>query len=127
MSIGVQKLREIGVNHLKQAGFLHLGHQIGLPTGLQNRSLDTAGFTPARATQDTQVPQAQQPLHHLVIDVAVVHVPQLDHDPGQPVFRILPSNSFQNELQVNVLLLVVHLVALYTTSTLASPRPPARS
>jgi hypothetical protein len=60
VSIYVQKLREIGVNYLKQADFVHLGHPIGQLTGLQDRLVDAAGLAPTRATQDAQVPQSQQ-------------------------------------------------------------------
>jgi len=66
ISICVQNLGEISVNHLEKADFVHLGYQIGQFPGLGDGLLDTARPGTVGAAQDGQVPYAQQPFHDLV-------------------------------------------------------------
>ena len=59
VSICLQELGEIGVEHLEQVDFFHLSHQVGQSPGLGDGLLDTAWPGTMGAAQDGQVPYTQ--------------------------------------------------------------------
>ena len=67
--------------------------------------MDAAGLGMVSTAQDTQIPHSEQLFHDLVIDVAVILIPQLRHNPRHTVLWMVPRDSLQDGQQVSILLI----------------------
>lgn len=118
LTVGVDELGEVGVEHLERLDPLEPGYEVHAISRGFDCLADPAGLgTPCAALQ-RQIPALMQPPHHLLVDRPAETLAELRRRATVAVAWVLACDRFQRRSQLRVLV----LVALPRSAAVVVPR-----